>query len=111
MNKELIKTFFIGGTLVTLCEYTINKYKKDGIKYAAIMSHGLPFVFLTTWLLLKDKKNKEILVREGIIISLLLAFSMLLLYILSIKNSDKYLLNLIISVGIYFSILYFYLKI
>lgn len=89
MNKFL-KNFIIGGLMVATAEYFIHK-DTNNIKYVSIMVHGAPLAFLATYLLLKDRNNEILLIKNGIYISSIITLLMIILYFL--LNSSLSCLN------------------
>ena len=110
--NEFLKNFIIGGLTISIAEYFIKK-DSDNIKYVAIMVHGVPLAFLTTFLLLKKNNNEILLVKNGILLSLIIALSMALLYYL--LNSSNTLYNnkinaTLITILFWFLCIYLYLN-
>jgi hypothetical protein len=88
--NNFLKNFIIGGLMVAISEYFIHK-DTDNIKYVSIMVHGAPLAFFATYLLLKDRKNEILLIKNGIYISSIITLLMIILYFL--LNSSLSFLN------------------
>jgi len=88
--NNFIKNFIIGGLIVSTAEYFIHK-DTNNTKYVAIMVHGMPLAFLSTYLLLNNNKSEQMLIKYGIDISIIIVLSMILLYYLI--NSSNEILN------------------
>ena len=110
--NEFLKNFIIGGLTISIAEYFIKK-DTNNIKYIAIMVHGVPLAFLTTFLLLKNSNSEKILVKKGILLSIIITLSMALLYYLI--NSSNMLFNnkinaIIVTILFWFLCIYLYLN-
>ena len=110
--NEFLKNFIIGGLTISIAEYFIKK-DTNNIKYIAIMVHGVPLAFLTTFLLLKNSNSEKILVKKGILLSIIITLTMCLLYYL-INSSNNSLNNkfnaTIITILFWILCIYLYLN-
>jgi len=106
LNK-IIKDFFIGGVIIALVNYIITLKHANNIKYAVIISHGMPIIFITTLLMINSKHRSDF-VREGIYITLLLALAFCLLYFLIIKNFTNIYLTILFVCIFWMCLLYIY---
>lgn len=110
--NNFIKNFIIGGLMVSIAEYFIHK-DTNNTKYVAIMVHGMPLAFLSTFLLLKDNKSEKLLVKYGISMSIIITLVMILLYYL-INSSNNILNNkyyaTLITIFFWFLCIYLYLN-
>jgi hypothetical protein len=104
---DLIKNFIIGGTIISLTTYFIQK-DSNNTKYVAIFVHGLPTAFIATWLLL-NKNNQQILTKNGIYLSIVLAICMGILYILG-ENNISNVYNLAFTGLVWSGLIWIYLN-
>jgi uncharacterized membrane protein (GlpM family) len=81
---KLITDFIIGGTVVALASYLV-KSKETGVKYAAVITHGIPTAFLVTLFLIYSKDKQRSFISEGIKVTSILLLLLGILYYLS-KN-------------------------
>lgn len=110
MNPN-IKNFFLGGFIVALCNYILdNLYVSDSnrFKYTAIITHGIPMVFLVT-LFLSKSENKKGLIQEGFNVTFMLLILMgIFTFMINNINLD---FNVVFAITILcgFAFYYYYL--
>ena len=110
--NNFIKNFIIGGLMVSIAEYFIHK-DTNNTKYVAIMVHGMPLAFLSTYILLKNNNSEKLLVKYGIYMSIIITLTMCLLYYLinSSNNSFNNKINAtIITILFWLFCIYLYLN-
>ena len=109
MNK-ILKSFLVGGFFIALINYIIEKnvFKnaKKNAKFIALMTHGLPVIFVVS-IILMNEKNRLDVVKEGAMVTI---FILLVIGIMiGLYPHINFRLNLIMCIIVYFFIIKKYL--
>lgn len=105
----MYKDFIVGGLLVSLARYMINKFDNNGVKYAGLIVHGVPIAFLVTLLLEPNNNYVKQLVESGIYFSVIITITMAILYMMLKKNMSKNN-SLFISLLLWVILVFYYIK-